>query len=85
MHAEELACLKEDPDRDSFPGQVSDEKPAFEALLDSNEIDLDGHKIKAYFIGHGDSSANSFFHVPHLDLVVAGDLIYGDCYQYLAD
>ena len=69
-----------------FPGQeVSGEKPTFEALPSSNEIDLDGHMLKAYDVVQGDSPANSFMHVPDLELVVAGDLVYGDCYQYLVE
>ena len=71
--------------RGYFPGEVSDEKPTFEALHSSNELDLDGHKLKAYDVVQGDSPANSFLHVPDLDLVVASDLVYGDCYQHLGE
>ncbi|KAK4504231.1 hypothetical protein PRZ48_005147 [Zasmidium cellare] len=68
-----------------FPNQVDATKHEWEALPASNELDLDGHVLKAYDVVQGDSSANSFLHVPSLDLVVAGDLVYGDCYQYLAE
>ena len=50
-----------------WPRDVSDEKPTFEALPSSNEIDLDGHALKAYDVVQGDSPANSFLHVPELD------------------
>ena len=53
--------------RGYFPGEVSDEKPTFEALHSSNELDLDGHKLKAYDVVQGDSPANSFLHVPDLE------------------
>ncbi|KAK3057489.1 hypothetical protein LTR09_001673 [Extremus antarcticus] len=64
---------------------MSSEKVTFEALPSSNEILLDGHILKAHDVVQGDSCANSFLHVPSLSLVVAGDLVYGDCYQYLAE
>jgi glyoxylase-like metal-dependent hydrolase (beta-lactamase superfamily II) len=64
---------------------MSKEKVTFEPLPESNEINLDGHVLKAYDVTQGDSAANSFLHVPDLALVVAGDLVYGDCYQYLAE
>ena len=41
--------------------------------------------MKAYDVIQGDSQANSFMHVPDLDLVVAGDLVYGDCHQFLVE
>ena len=39
--------------------------------------------MKAYDVIQGDSQANSFMHVPDLELIVAGDLVYGDCHQFL--
>jgi glyoxylase-like metal-dependent hydrolase (beta-lactamase superfamily II) len=61
-------------------------KAAFEPLPDSNELDLEGNIIKVYDVPHGDTHANSFVHVPALDLVVAGDIVYnGDCHQFLGE
>ncbi|KAH6880708.1 beta-lactamase-like protein [Thelonectria olida] len=55
-------------------------------LPQSNELDLDGLLIKVYDVPHGDCQANSFVHVPELDLVVAGDIVYnGDCHQWLGE
>lgn len=68
-----------------FPNQVDATTHEWEALPASNELNLDGHILKAYDVVQGDSSAKSFLHVPSLDLVIAGDLVYGDCYQYLAE
>lgn len=56
-----------------------------EALPSSNEFSLDGFGMKAYDVDHSDCSSSSFLHVPSLDLIVAGDIIYGDCYQMLAE
>lgn len=68
-----------------FPNQLIAEKPEWQALTSSNTIDLDGYTLKAYDVTQGDCAANSFLHAPDLALVVAGDLVYGDCYQYLAE
>ncbi|KAF5555300.1 metallo-beta-lactamase superfamily [Fusarium napiforme] len=58
----------------------------FRALPTSNEFNLDGHLLKLYDVPHGDTHANSFIHVPELDLVVAGDIVYnGDCHQWLGE
>ncbi|KAL1615338.1 hypothetical protein SLS54_009119 [Diplodia seriata] len=61
-------------------------KVDFVALPPSNEIDLDGHPVRAIDVPHGDTHANSFVHVPELDLVVAGDIVYNaDCHQWLGE
>ena len=65
--------------------EVSGEHPKFEPLPSSNEMELDGHVLKAYDVQQGDTIANSFLHVPDLSLVVPGDLVYGDCHQYFAE
>jgi glyoxylase-like metal-dependent hydrolase (beta-lactamase superfamily II) len=64
--------------------EVPGEHPDFE-VIGPNGIELDGHVLKAYDVIQGDSEANSFMHVPDLALVVAGDLVYGDCHQYLRE
>ncbi|KAF5583626.1 metallo-beta-lactamase superfamily [Fusarium pseudocircinatum] len=65
---------------------LPDVKSVFQALPTSNEFNLDGHLLKLYDVSHGDTHANSFIHVPELDLVVAGDIVYnGDCHQWLGE
>ncbi|KAF5703476.1 metallo-beta-lactamase superfamily [Fusarium globosum] len=65
---------------------LPDAKSVFLALPTSNEFNLDGHLLKLYDVSHGDTHANSFIHVPELDLVVAGDIVYnGDCHQWLGE
>ena len=36
-------------------------------------------------VGHSDTDASTFVHVPSLDLAVAGDIVYNDVHQYLAE
>jgi glyoxylase-like metal-dependent hydrolase (beta-lactamase superfamily II) len=64
--------------------EVLAEEPEFE-VIGPDGIELDGHVMKAYDVIQGDSQANSFMHVPDLELVVAGDLVYGDCHQFLVE
>lgn len=67
-----------------FPnGQLPEEKPLASSLPASNEFTLDGYKLHAIDVPHSDCEHSSVLHVPSLDLVVGGDVIYGDCYQFL--
>ncbi len=68
-----------------FPnGQLPEEKPLATALPASNDFTLDGHRLHAIDVPHSDCEHSSVLHVPSLDLVVGGDVIYGDCHQFLA-
>lgn len=60
-------------------------KAEFTALA-TNELHVDGHAVRLHDVPHGDTHASSFVHVPDLDLVVAGDIVYnGDCHQFLGE
>lgn len=65
---------------------VPSTKAEFFPLPSPNELDLDGYVLKLFDVPHGDTHANSFVHVPELELVVAGDIVYnGDCHQWLGE
>ena len=66
-----------------FPGRLPSEKPEAEALPSSNEFEIDGHVARGIDVPYSDCEDSSVLHVPSLDLVVGGDVIYGDCYQHL--
>lgn len=70
-----------------FPQELGDKIRAADVkvLPVSGALELDGFQLRVYDVVQGDSANNSFLHVPPLDLIVAGDLVYGDCYQYLAE
>ena len=53
-------------------------------VIGPNGIEIDGHVMRAYDVVQGDSQANNSMHVP-FELVVAGDLVYGDCHQFLVE
>ncbi|KAL7948166.1 beta-lactamase-like protein [Trichoderma barbatum] len=46
---------------------------------------VDGHEFRAVEVAGGDTASSTVLHVPSLDLVVAGDVVYGGCYQFLAE
>jgi glyoxylase-like metal-dependent hydrolase (beta-lactamase superfamily II) len=66
-----------------FPGQLAANQIPPTALPDSNIFEVDGHKFHAIDVEHSDTHATSFLHVPSLRLVAAGDIVYGDCHQFL--
>ncbi|WP_433919017.1 MBL fold metallo-hydrolase [Streptomyces canus] len=46
---------------------------------------LDGHELFAHEVGHSDGDDTTVLHVPALDLVVAGDVVYNNVHQYLGE
>jgi glyoxylase-like metal-dependent hydrolase (beta-lactamase superfamily II) len=46
---------------------------------------LDGHELFAHEVGHSDTDDTSVLHVPALDLVVAGDVVYNNVHQYVGE
>ncbi|MFI5783701.1 MBL fold metallo-hydrolase [Nocardia sp. NPDC051570] len=67
----------------TFPGQLPDNLQVAQPLTDG-VIDLEGHELRAVEAGYSDTHDTTFLHVPSLDLVVAGDIIYNGVHQYLA-
>ncbi|CAN9285794.1 unnamed protein product [Alternaria alternata] len=68
-----------------FPNQLPSTKPVPKALPASGEFFIDGERLQSVEVGRSDTEFSSFLHVPSVDLVVAGDIIYGDCHQYFAE
>jgi glyoxylase-like metal-dependent hydrolase (beta-lactamase superfamily II) len=48
-----------------------------------NRFTLEGHDLVIVEVGHTDSDDTTVLHVPDLDLVVAGDVIYNGVHMYL--
>jgi len=46
---------------------------------------LDGHELFAHEVGHSDTDDTTVLHVPSLELVVAGDVVYNNVHQYVAE
>src|SRR6267154_710458 len=67
-----------------FPGQIPDENPVADPL-DGPSFELEGRQLVAVDVGHTDTDDTTVLHVPDIGLVVAGDAVYNDVHQYLAE
>lgn len=52
-------------------------------LKDDNIFIVGGHQFRVISLPGGDIGESTVLYVPDLDLVVAGDVVYGNCYQFL--
>jgi hypothetical protein len=48
-------------------------------------IELEGHELVVVETGHTDTDQTTVLHIPSIDLVVAGDVVYNDVHLYLAE
>ena len=58
--------------------------PVTAVTVPDNRFTLEGHDLVIVEVGATDSDDTSVLHVPDLDLVVAGDVIYNGVHMYLA-
>lgn len=65
-----------------MPGKTVDPTALPEAL-DGRTISVDGHELHAIEVGQGDVAHSTVLHVPSLDAVVAGDVVYNGVHQML--
>jgi glyoxylase-like metal-dependent hydrolase (beta-lactamase superfamily II) len=63
-------------DRVAKPGKVPE-------TLDGLTIDLEGHELRIVEVGQGDIQPSTVLHVPDLDAVVAGDVVYNQIHAML--
>ncbi|MEU3521148.1 MBL fold metallo-hydrolase [Streptomyces sp. NPDC006654] len=69
-----------------LPGQIPDSPVTATAVEElGNRILLEGHELRVIEVGHSDTDDTSVLHVPDLDLVVAGDVVYDGVHQYLIE
>jgi glyoxylase-like metal-dependent hydrolase (beta-lactamase superfamily II) len=67
-----------------FPGQIQPDVAVAEPLADQH-FELEGHELVVVETGHSDTDHTTALHVPSIDLVVAGDVVYNDVHLYLAE
>jgi glyoxylase-like metal-dependent hydrolase (beta-lactamase superfamily II) len=60
------------------------ESPVTAVTVPDNRFMLEGHDLVIVKVGSTDSADSTVLHVPDLDLVVAGDVIYNGVHMYLA-
>jgi glyoxylase-like metal-dependent hydrolase (beta-lactamase superfamily II) len=62
---------------DLLPERIAEAEPVDDA------IELEGHRIEFVPAGHSDTVDTTFVHVPAIDLVVAGDIVYNGVFPYV--
>ena len=67
----------------TFPGQIPVHL-AVPGALDSDVIDLEGHKLRIIPVAQADTAPSTIVHIPDLDAVVAGDVAYNGIHPWLA-
>jgi glyoxylase-like metal-dependent hydrolase (beta-lactamase superfamily II) len=68
----------------SFPGQIPD-SPVIASSPPDGRFEVEGNELRIVEVGHTDTDNTTVLHVPSIDLVVAGDVVYNGCHQYLAE
>lgn len=67
-----------------FPGLIPTNIVIADAITEDRFF-LEGHELRVVPTGHSDTDNTTCLHVPSLDLVVAGDVVYNDVHQYLSE
>jgi glyoxylase-like metal-dependent hydrolase (beta-lactamase superfamily II) len=69
-----------------LPGQIpASPVTALSAEAFGDRLVLEGHELTVIGVGHSDTDDTSVLHIPDLDLVVAGDVVYNGVHQYLVE
>lgn len=68
-----------------FPGQIAPQTQSWTELPSFGAFTLEGHTLKAVPVGQTDTFNTTVLHVPDLAMVVAGDTVYGEYFQYLVE
>ena len=67
-----------------FPGEIPDRLLVAEPL-ESNELELERHKLFAVNAGRTDTAYSTCLHVPSIGLIVGGDAVYNGIHPYLGE
>jgi glyoxylase-like metal-dependent hydrolase (beta-lactamase superfamily II) len=68
-----------------FPGGQIYEPQELAQPMEQDTFEIEGHVLRAIQVGHTDTNNTTVLHVPDLDLVVAGDAVYGDVHQFFGE
>jgi glyoxylase-like metal-dependent hydrolase (beta-lactamase superfamily II) len=68
----------------SFPGELPETAVLPEALT-TDEIELEGHVLRAVSVGQGDTEFSTVLHVPSAAAVVGGDVVYNGVHMMTAE
>jgi glyoxylase-like metal-dependent hydrolase (beta-lactamase superfamily II) len=67
-----------------FPGEIPDSL-LVAGPLETNELELEGHKLVAVNTGRTDTVHSTCLHVPSIGLIVGGDVVYNGIHPYLGE
>jgi glyoxylase-like metal-dependent hydrolase (beta-lactamase superfamily II) len=70
--------------RKVFPGQIPDD-PGMAEALDQAAIDLEGNALIPIPTGFTDTADSTSLHVPSIDLIAAGDVVYNGIHPFLGE
>ena len=59
--------------------------PVTAVTVPGNRLTLEGHDLVMVEVGHSDTDDTSVLHVPDLELVVSGDVVYNGAHLYLGE
>src|SRR5262249_12168179 len=65
-----------------FPGQLTDH-PVVPGPLAKNELSVEGHVVEVVPLGQSDVPDSSALHIPDLDVVLAGDVVYNGIHPWM--
>lgn len=69
-----------------FPGQLPQTPiPILAQPVPAGGFTVDGHPVVAVEAGHSDTDDTTVLHAPSIGLVAAGDVVYNNVHQYLAE
>jgi hypothetical protein len=67
-----------------WPGQLAPQMVAAEPYSDDT-FTLEGHELRIIQQGRTDTVHTTSLHVPSIDLVVGGDVLYNQCHMFVGD
>ena len=79
---------KDRPQWDYFRKLFGGQLPASITLpepYDESSFTLEGHELRIIEQGRTDAVGTTSLHVPSIDLIVAGDVVYNRCHMYVGD
>jgi len=59
--------------------------PVIAVTVPGNRLTLEGHDLVIVEVGHSDTDDTSVLHIPDLELVVSGDVIYNGAHMWLGE
>ncbi|THV46655.1 hypothetical protein BGAL_0369g00020 [Botrytis galanthina] len=69
----------------AFLDQIPTQDETIQPLPLNGKFYLEDHLLQAVEVGQSDTYNTTVLHVPSLELLLTGDAVYGECFQYLVE